>query len=317
MKMFCQRLRSEGKNSRRVTRGFTLIELLVVIAIIAILAALLLPSLAKAKAKALRIQCASDMKQLGLGFSLFIGDHNDAYPPAGYEDPNFSVQESWDDFLNKYLGGKTSDRDLAEASLYPEQTSKTLVCPADKFPKVNWVGGTDPFFALRSYAMVGVGPNWSSDYQVDPMNKKYPLPNLMQNGRLGVGIYWQVHKDKAAGPDWDAPGYKTSVVKDPAGSLLLVEQTSGQQVAGNIWTCFCIGPQSSATELYQVDKTARGQNPNDQVSQDQGALLYKAHNSRFNYLFHDGHVEALKMEQTVGKGTLTTPKGMWTVAPGD
>jgi prepilin-type processing-associated H-X9-DG protein len=45
--------------------------------------------------------------------------------------------------------------------------------------------------------------------------------------------------------------------------------------------------------------------------------LYKAHNSRFNYLFHDGHVEALKMEQTIGTGTLTTPKGMWTVASGD
>ena len=55
----------------------------------------------------------------------------------------------------------------------------------------------------------------------------------------------------------------------------------------------------------------------------EGLLLYKAHRNRFNYVFHDNHVEALKIEQTIGSGTIdgTTlnngPKGMWTVAQGD
>jgi prepilin-type processing-associated H-X9-DG protein len=102
-----------------------------------------------------------------------------------------------------------------------------------------------------------------------------------------------------------------------------VEESNNQNVAGNIWPCVSIGVESAnyGTWLSQICSTATWPANGSTAQINMGRFLYKAHGSRFNYLFHDGHVESLSTNATIGIATgsaaLSNPLGMWTITPND
>jgi prepilin-type N-terminal cleavage/methylation domain-containing protein/prepilin-type processing-associated H-X9-DG protein len=326
-------------NGKSLKSAFTLIELLVVIAVIAILAAMLLPALASAKSRAGRMQCGSQMKQIVTGEILFQADHNDMISPGAIKTTGcVSPLMGWDSFIRKYIGDDVSvDAEWVRGGVDFDYAPKVEVCPADKYPKVGWMyltrGVPSSGFAYgqRTYVMNSEGPGFA---QRPTGGFTYPMQPISLIH--GVGIDWCdafTTNGAASSYCWNARGYPGPVVKDPSGTIFFAEEANGQNNAGHEWPPL-YGPYGTVTQGsgFQITDSTAVQDPTQGGASlcgaggyaSQGRLLYKAHGNRFNYAFHDSHVEGLDWTKTVGSGTTAAgtstsdpAKGMWTLTPGD
>ncbi len=134
---------SNRKNLASLEAGaFTLIELLVVIAIIAILAAMLLPALGRAKETAKRIGCLNNMRQLSLAAHLYVDDNQGAYPPR-YD--GVTVTSRWPDkFYNYY--GKNTNVLLCLSETATPATMHDDPAPADNAARSFLINGWNDYF---------------------------------------------------------------------------------------------------------------------------------------------------------------------------
>lgn len=314
-------------NAKRTTRaGFTLIELLVVIAIIAILASMLLPGLAKARAKGQSAACISNLRQIATANAMYESDDDGRFPYA-FLRPVGGVQITWDDLLASYLGVNLTQAEMISQGMLAERAPKMLKCPADKVNgnpsfvnpvSAGGLGGIRRTYSMNAHNML----SWQFGNSPPPVASRDWPPG--PGNLTGPGLGWDIG-GLGGSPatinalNWVGPtgtiniqpqaSFRVTSFNNPANSIVYGEKVSSENFAGNGYASL----RSVITRPnLQFEDIINGVT----VAGTSSNLLHGAY--VLGYSFADGHVSHIQPLKTLGMGTdLAAQSGMWTIATTD
>ncbi len=248
--------------------AFTLIELLVVIAIIAILAAMLLPALSKAKAKGHQISCVNNVKQISLAFHSYIGDFNDAFPAGGAKSPIDPQAEDWI-YWNAEDATITnptrSDHNKSPIVPYIGNYNTNLFrCPGDKdIAKRQAANMSATYFYPFSYTL-------NSYWEAQTLNN-HGIASIIQND-----------------PSFKNVLFKSQMIRMPAEKIMLVEEH-----AMNSASAATVTPDDGRWTPTGADPRAIGLKHAPSFN-SANSFISNRHSERGNVSCADGHVESQK-----------------------